>query len=45
MNDTPSIVNGDADINGFPPDRLPRHQPEVIYIDDEKFGPGVAVDE
>jgi hypothetical protein len=43
-NETPSIINGDGDINGFPSDRLPRHQPEIIMIDEDMFGPAPDYD-
>ncbi|CAF2622572.1 unnamed protein product [Rotaria sp. Silwood2] len=37
-NGTPSVINGEGDINGFPLDRLPRQYPEMM-IDVSQFEP------
>lgn len=37
-NGTPSVINGDGDINGVVPDRMSRQYPEMI-IDANQFEP------
>ncbi len=43
-NETPSVVNGDNDINGLPLDRLSRQYQELMFIDETVFGSGNEFD-
>jgi hypothetical protein len=38
-NETPSVVNGDNDINGLSLDRLSRQYQDIMLIDETVFGP------
>jgi len=38
-NETPSVINGDGDMNGFPLDRLSRQYLDIMMLDDTEFGP------